>query len=374
MKAVQDRIGGGPAICVPLKADAYGHGALRIARAALDAGARYLAVARVQEGAELREGGIVAPILLLSLPLPEELPQVIFHRLIPLIPDKEFADEAAAAAERAGKKLPVHLKIDSGMGRIGCRPDDAADLALYIRRRKSLEYEGTATHLAAADSAAGDDIRYTKLQLARFREALASITAAGVDPGIVHAANSGAVVFHGDACFDMVRPGIALYGYSPGEKTGQALPVTPVMEVLTHISSIKEVKKGEPVSYGRTWTAPRDTLIAVIPIGYGDGLPRALSGRYSVGIRNAAYPLVGRICMDQSMVDLGPEGGIERWEEVRVFGGASYSGDMPEGSVDSGAAGAVTGSAADIASILGTIPYEITGNINKRVERVYVGP
>jgi alanine racemase len=333
IKAVQDRIGGGPAICVPLKADAYGHGALRIAKAALDAGARYLAVARVREGAELREGGIEAPILLLSLPLPEELPEAIFHRLIPLIPDREFADEAAAAAERAGKKLPVHLKIDSGMGRVGCRPDEAAELARYIQRRKSLEYEGTATHLAAADSDAGEDIRYTKLQLARFREALAAITAAGVDPGIVHAANSGAVVFHGDACFDMVRPGIALYGYSPGEKTGLALPVTPVMEVCTHISFIKEVKKGEPVSYGRTWTAPRDTIIATIPIGYGDGLPRALSGRYSVLIKNAAYPLVGRICMDQSMVDLGPAGEIKRWEEVTVFGGASYGGDMPGGSV-----------------------------------------
>jgi alanine racemase len=352
-------------ICVPVKADAYGHGALRIARAALEAGAEYLAVARVREGAELREGGIGAPVLLLSLPLPEELPAVIFHRLIPLIPDKEFADQAAEAAERAGKKLAVHIKIDSGMGRMGCRPGDAADLAAHILSRKSLEYGGTATHLAAADSAAGDDIRYTRAQLARFREAVAAIKKAGLDPGIVHAANSGAVVFHQDACFDMVRPGIVLYGYSPGEQTGLALPVSPVMEVFTRIAFIREIKKGESVSYGRTWTAPRDTVIAAIPIGYGDGLPRGLSGRYSVLIRNTPYPLVGRICMDQCMVDLGPDSEIKRWEEVGVFGGADYSGGTPHK--------AAVYSAADIASLLGTIPYEITCNINKRVERVYLG-
>ncbi|MDR2029725.1 MAG: alanine racemase [Treponema sp.] len=358
LRAVRDRIGPGPLICVALKADAYGHGALRIARAALDSGAEYLAVARVREGAELREGGIGAPILLLSLPLPEELPEVIFHRLIPLIPDKEFAGQAAEAAERAGKKLRVHLKIDSGMGRMGCRPGEAAELAAHIAGRKSLEYGGTATHLAAADSAAEDDIRYTRDQLARFREAVAAIKKAGFDPGIVHAANSGAVVFHQDACFDMVRPGIVLYGYSPGEKTGLALPVSPVMEVLTHIAFIKKVKKGEPLSYGRTWTAPRDTVVATIPIGYGDGLPRGLSGRYSVLIGNRPYPLVGRICMDQCMVDLGPDSRLKRWEEVKVFGG-------PDG---------VPHSAADIAALLGTIPYEITCNINKRVERVYLGP
>jgi alanine racemase len=364
MKAVRERIGPGPAICVPLKADAYGHGALRIAGAALESGAECLAVAQVREGAELREGGIGAPILLLSLPAPEELPELIFHRLIPLIPDREFAGEAAAAAERAGKKLLVHLKIDSGMGRLGCPPEEAAALAAHIRSLKSLEYGGTATHLAAADSAEDEDIRYTRVQLARFREAVAAIKKAGIDPGIVHAANSGAVVFHSDACFDMVRPGIALYGYSPGEKSGLALPVSPVMELRTRISFIKELKKGASVSYGRTWTAPRDTVIATIPLGYGDGLPRRLSGRLSVLIRNSLYPLVGRICMDQSMVDLGPDSGVLRWDEVSVFGGAACSGDMQKGAVYS---------AADLASLLDTIPYEITCNINKRVERVYEG-
>jgi alanine racemase len=293
--------------------------------------------------------------LLLSQPLPEELPGILAGELCPLISDREFAEAAGQAAAAAGKILPVHLKIDTGMGRVGCRPGEAAELARYICALKGLRLAGTATHLAVADSSREEDIRYTQKQLGAFREAVADIRAAGIDPGIVHAANSGAVVFHPDAWFDMVRPGIVLYGYSPGKDSPQALPVEPVMELRTRIVFIKEVKKGESLSYGRTWTAPRDTCIATLPVGYADGLPRALSGNHSVRIRGVPYPLVGRICMDQCMVDLGSGADIRRWEDVTVFGGSGPS-------------------AADIASKLGTIPYEITCHINKRVPRVYTGP
>jgi alanine racemase len=178
------------------------------------------------------------------------------------------------------------------------------------------------------------------------------IRKAGIDPGIVHAANTGAVAFHEDAFLDMVRPGILLYGYAPdGAET--VLPVKPVMELVSRIVFIKQVKKGETVSYGRTWTADRDTTIATIPVGYGDGLPRRLSGDVAVRINGAMYPLAGRICMDQCMVDLGPDTAIRRWDKVTIFGG-----DAP--------------SAADIAAKLGTISYEITCGINKRVPRVYI--
>jgi alanine racemase len=347
--AVRERIGPGPLICMPVKADAYGHGAARIAGAALEAGVRYLAVATVREGAELREAGIAAPILLLSVPLPEELPEMVSLGLIPLAGDKEFAAGAARAAERAGKRLPVHLKIDTGMGRIGCRPEEAPDLAGYIAGLKGLEYAGTATHLAAADSAEAEDVRYTKIQLERFARAVADLKKAGLDPGIVHAANTGAVAFHRDAWFDMVRPGILLYGYPPG---ASRIPAEPVMELVTRIVFIKKVKKGEPISYGRTWTSPGDTVIATIPVGYADGLPRGLSGNHTVSIRGKPYPLVGRICMDQCMADLGPEPDIGRWEEVTVFGGEAPS-------------------AAEIAGKLGAIPYEITCGIAGRVPRVY---
>jgi alanine racemase len=350
IQGVREKIGPGPRICVPVKADAYGHGAERIAAAALDAGAAFLAVATVSEGAELRNRGIGAPILLFSLPLPEELPQAVSLDLIPLVSDRDFIREAGRAAKNAGKPLEVHLKIDTGMGRLGCSPGEAVDLARGILGEKYLRLGGTATHLAAADSSAPEDTAYTKEQLARFREGVEGIRRAGIDPGIVHGANSGGVVFHEDSWFDMVRPGILLYGYSPGPGSPE---VTPVMELRTRVSCIKPVKQGETVSYGRTWTAPRDTMIAVLPIGYADGLSRGLSGNFPVTIRGARYPLVGRICMDQCMADLGPEPELRRWEEVTVFGPGTLT-------------------AADMAAVLGTIPYEITCNINKRVPRLYL--
>jgi alanine racemase len=347
--AVRAKVGPKPLICMPVKAGAYGHGAVPVARAALEAGVQYLAVAAVDEGIELREAGIEAPVLLLSIPLPEELPAAAAHDLSPFIGDREFAEAAALAARQAGKRLPVHLKVDTGMGRVGCAPEDAAELALRIAASPSLALAGTATHLAVADSPARADMDYTRGQLDRFRAAACGIRRAGIDPGILHAANSGAVVFHEDAWFDMIRPGIILYGYGAPGGTPE---VEPVMELVTRITFIKRVKAGETISYGRTWTASRDTVIATIPIGYGDGLPRRLGGNFSVRIRNAMYPLAGRICMDQCMVDLGPDADIRRWEPVTVFGGAAPS-------------------AADLASRLGTISYEITCGINKRVPREY---
>ena len=342
---VRTKIGPNRLICMPVKADAYGHGAVPAARTALEAGVRYLAVATVEEGIELREAGIDAPVLLLSIALPEELPAVAVWDLSPLIGDREYAEAAAHAAEQAGRRLSVHLKIDTGMGRLGCPPEAAAELAACIAARPSLALAGTATHLAVADSPAKADVAYTREQLARFRTAAGEIRRAGIEPGLLHAANSGAVMFHEDAWFDMVRPGILLYGYGAPE-------VEPVMELVTRIAFIKRVTTGESISYGRTWTAPRDTLIATLPAGYGDGLPRGLSGNWRVRIRDALYPLAGRICMDQCMVDLGPDADIRRWEPVTVFGGAAPS-------------------AADMAARLGTISYEITCGVNKRVPRVY---
>jgi alanine racemase len=334
---------------MPVKADAYGHGAVPVATAALKAGVQYLAVATVDEGIELREAGITVPVLLLSIPLPDELPAVAAHNLSPLIGDREFAEAAALAARQAGKRLSVHLKVDTGMGRVGCSPEEAAELAACVAASPFLALEGTATHLAVADSPAEADRAYTQEQLARFRTAAEGIRRAGFDPGLLHAANSRAVIFHEDSWFDMVRPGIILYGYGAPGRTPE---VEPVMELVTRIVFLKRVKAGETVSYGRTWTAPGDTVIATLPVGYGDGLPRRLSGNLSVRIRDAMYPLAGRICMDQCMVDLGPDTDIRRWEPVTIFGG-----DAP--------------SAADLAARLGTIPYEITCDINKRVPREY---
>jgi alanine racemase len=354
IRAARKRVGEGPKLCVPVKADAYGHGALPVARTALEAGAEYLAAAYVQEGAELRAAGIEAPILLFFQPLEEEIPELIALDLIPLVSDPDFIDSLARIAGAAGKKLAVHLKVDSGMGRAGCRPAEAAGLAARIVSTGILRLEGVATHLAVSDSPEPEDLAYTRMQLARFREAVDSVKAAGFDPGIVHAANSGALVFHEDSWFDMVRPGILLYGYSPAGPDGP-VPVKPVMELRSAVTLVKKLLRGESVSYGRAWTAPEDTLIGTIPLGYADGLRRGLSGKWRVNIGGKSCPLVGRICMDQCMVNLGPGGGrIRSGDEVTVFGGT------------------VGGGAAQMADTLGTIPYEITCGIGKRVPRVYV--
>ena len=349
-RAIRERIGPHRHICVSIKADAYGHGAAAIARASLAAGAFCFAVARVQEGEALREGGIDAPILLFSQPLPEEIPEIIKNRLIPQVSDGEFAAMLDREAAAAGVRLPVHLKIDTGMGRMGCPPPQAPAIAGRIAACSALEYAGTATHLAVAESAAPDDRAYTERQIACFNDALDSIRAAGLNPGIVHAANSGAIILHPEAWFDMVRPGILLYGYN----STPPLSVEPVMELRTNVVLIKQVKKGETISYGRTWAAPRDTAVAVLPVGYGDGLPRLAGNRWQAVIGGKTYPLVGRICMDQCMADLGPAPEVRRWDEAVIFGGPAPS-------------------AAVLAERTGTIPYEITCNINKRVPRVYEG-
>jgi alanine racemase len=337
---------------VPVKADGYGHGAVPLAKLSLEEGAEFLAVATAAEGVLLREAGITAPILLLSIPLPEEIPEIIRDSLIPLVGDRDCILEFAVAAERGKEPLRVHLKVDTGMGRVGCPPESAPELAALIARSRSLKLGGTATHLAVSDSSDRGSIDYTKKQLERFSRAVEGIRKSGIDPGIVHAANTGALAFHEDAWFDMVRPGILLYGYAPlGAEA--VLPVKPVMELVSQIVFIKQLKKGESVSYGRTWIADRDTVIATIPVGYGDGLPRRLSGDFSVRINGAWYPLAGRICMDQCMIDLGPNTAVRRWDTASLFGGDAFS-------------------AADVAAKLGTISYEITCGINKRVPRIYV--
>jgi alanine racemase len=352
--AVREWIGRRRRICVPVKADAYGHGALPLARAALDVGADCLAVAFVGEGEELRQGGIVdAPILLLSQPLPDELGDLVRHNLSPFVSDIPFIDAlAAAAAKAAAANLTVHLKVDTGMCRAGCRPEEAAALALRIVSHRSLRLGGIATHLAVSDSALPGDRAFTNEQLERFRTAVDAIRNAGIDPGIVHAANTGGVLYHPDSWFDMVRPGILLYGYPPSRG---AAPVRPVMELHSNVTAIKNMRKGESVSYGRTWIAPEDTVIAIIPVGYGDGLRRGLSNNWGMIIRGKPYPIVGRICMDQCMVNLGkdtPGKEISAGDEAIIFG--------------------ETSTAADMAEKLGTIPYEITCSISKRVPRVYV--
>ncbi|MCL2764824.1 MAG: alanine racemase [Treponema sp.] len=373
INAVKARIGKERRICVPVKANGYGHGALKIAKKSLEYGAYCLGVATVKEGIELRKGGIKAPVLLFSQPHPDEIPEILEARLSPFLSDIEFTSILNSLAGKKKIKLPVHLKIDTGMGRIGCPVNEAASLAKHIKKCAALELTGTATHLAVSDSADSNDINYTAMQLKLFKKAIAAIKNAGVNPGIVHAANSGAVILHPEAWFDMVRPGILLYGYKAADEYElplaslkkmskfKALQIEPVMELKSTVTLIKKIKKGETVSYGRTWTVAQDTFIAIIPTGYGDGFPRLASGRWQVEIGGELYPVAGRICMDQCCIDIGPKPGVQRWDEVIIFGSRQQTADEI----------IIRQSAADLAKAVRTIPYEITCNINRRVPRVY---
>jgi len=389
IKAVKDRIGKDRLICVPVKANAYGHGALQIAEESIKAGVNCLGAATVSEGIELRKGGIKAPILIFSQPHPDEIPEIIRENLTPFISDIDFAsavDEQVTAANKRfaevlgnaaqNVKLSVHLKIDTGMKRVGCDADDSLALARHIASCQGLKLTGTATHLAVSDSTEERDISYTKTQLEIFKKAVDAIRESGIDPGIIHAANSGALILHPDSWLDMVRPGILLYGYKTAQENKSPsdhytylekynpISVKPLMELKCIITLIKKVKKGESVSYGRTWTAEKDTFIAVLSAGYADGLPRLASNKWQVLINSKTFPLVGRITMDQCCVNLCTNDmktlpDINRWDEAVLFGGYA---ENTTGRYD----------AAALAEIAGTIPYEITCNVSKRAVREYV--
>lgn len=380
VKAIKKFVKPGVKICCSVKADAYGHGAVPCAKAAVKCGADFLAVATVGEGIELREAKIKAPILLLSYCSPSEMVDLVKYKITPFVGDEEYIGLLEAAVKKAfkaknarnakltknaaAKKFAVHLAVDSGMGRVGCLPSDAAALAKRIASSKHLCLGGMCTHFASADGTSARDRSYAKKQRDAFAAAVESVKAAGIKPGIVHASASAALMDKPEWQFDMVRPGIILYGYYPDKITEKylrakktPLVVKPVMALVTGISALRPFKKGMSVSYGSTWTAAKDTTIGVLPIGYADGLLRRQAGSLKVSVGGKLYPVRGRICMDQCMVDLGSAKGIKRFDRAVVFG-PKESGSLL--------------TADDLANAAGTISYEILTCVGKRVERVLV--
>lgn len=355
-------------LCVCIKADAYGHGAIECAKAAIMAGASYLAVARVAEGRVLRQAGIEVPILVLSLCSPEEMPLLVQLNLTPLVFDEDYIKLLDDVAVRQGKKedtpLDVHLAVDTGMGRIGCVPSKAARVAYLIRDTRALHLSGVCTHFACSDSLKQEDIAYTKEQYNRFCHAISHIQDAGLSCGIRHCCNSAAIFNNSEYHMDMVRLGIAAYGYYPGDITweylaehGKICKLKPCMALCTRVSSIRPFTKGMSVSYCHEWTATKDTQIAVLPIGYADGLLRRYASVLKVGIEGRAYSICGRICMDQCMIDIG-QSNIDRFQEAILFGPKEYGAIMD---------------AQDIADATDTIPYEVTCAVaHSRVPRIFV--
>jgi alanine racemase len=352
IRTLRGRLNPAIKICMAVKADAYGHGAVRVSQTALTAGVELLGVATMEEGLELRAAGIKAPLLLWGLFFPEEADAIAVHGITPFITDAGGLDCLAKAAERVGKRLPVHLKVDTGMGRIGCRPDEALGLAKMIQDSRTLYLEGLATHFPVSDTA---EAAYTDDQTRLLETLRAEIAKLGIDITYTHAANSGAIIDKPQSHFNLVRPGIMLYGYYPSTEQKRALLLKPVMEFKTRISFIKKVPAGAGISYGHIFKTPQDTHIATLPVGYGDGYSRLLSNRGEVFIQGRRYPVAGRVCMDQTMVDLGPRTDLKVGDEVLLFGSAPGAPDAEE-----------------IARLMGTIPYEVTCLITKRVPRVYV--
>ncbi len=349
----------------PVKANAYGHGTVECARAALEAGADYLSVATTEEGILLRENGIKAPVLLFSLCSIDEVEDCVRYRITPFAFDEEYIMMFEDACARAHvKNFPIHLAIDTGMGRIGCYPEEAGELAKVISSSKHLFLEGICTHLAVSDSAEPENIKYTQEQKNRFLQAVENVRKAGINPKICHIANSAATLALPDFHFDMIRPGIIIYGYYADqinkeylEKKGIKIDLKPVMTLETEICSIRHFKKGMSVGYGRSWTCDQDTDIAVLPIGYGDGfLRRNSKAGIQVAINGKNYPVRGRICMDQCMVDIGLNSGIKRWDRAVIFG------TKEDGALQD---------ANDVANMTDTISYEVTTSVSERVPRIY---
>jgi len=342
------------ALLAVVKADGYGHGAVPVARAALEAGAAALGVALVEEGIELRDAGIDAPVLVLSEPVPEAAESVVSHRLTPVVYTLAGIDALAKAVADRGvrERLGVHLKVDTGMHRVGCAAEDAVGLAAQVVDRPELELAGVCTHLAVADE---PENPYTREQLARFEAVLAGLRARHIPTGTVHAANTAGAIAWPDARYDLVRVGIGCYGIAPADALDGCVELRPAMSVTARVSHVKSVPAGERISYGLRYATAREARIATVPIGYADGVPRELAAHGGTAlVRGRRCAIAGTVTMDQLMLDVG-DLPVDVGDEVVLIG---RQGDEE-----------IT--AADWAHALGTIPYTIVCGIGPRVPRVY---
>ena len=336
-------------LCAVVKANAYGHGAVPAARIAVEEGAEYLAVATLSEGIELRQAGFTTPILVLGLVMPEDAKDVVDYDLTQVVCEWALAEALSHEAQRQQKEARIHLKVDTGMGRIGVRPEEIGELAAKIAKLPGLVIEGMFSHFATADS---KDKTYTKAQLAAFKEAVAAVEGHGIKLSIKHIAESAAILEIPEAHFDMVRAGVIQYGLWPSAEVTHPLDLQPVMSLKARVTWVKDLHPGESVGYGRTFIADKECRIATLPLGYADGYIRAYGKEGFVEIHGKKAPVAGRVCMDQVMVDVTDIPDVQIGDEVTLFGSDSLTID-------------------EMARWGNTINYEVPCLLGARLPRVY---
>lgn len=337
-----------------VKADAYGHGAVLVSKRLEELGTDFLGVATVKEGAELREGGVHKPILVLSGVYQEEVEAVLAYHLIPMLYRLEIAEALSAAAGKQGTKVPVHIKVDTGMGRIGVLAEEAVAFMNRVRKLENLEIEGIASHFSTADEG---NSSFAAEQLERFSRTIEEMKRLNINPPFCHIANSAGLVNLPSAHFTVVRPGIMLYGSYPSPSLKANISLRQVMSWKSRIADLKKVPEGYPISYGRTFVTQRPSIIAAIPVGYADGYHRLFSNRGEVLIKGKRAPVVGRVCMDWTMMDVTDIPGVAVGEEVVLMGSQLGQEITPE----------------EMGEWMGTISYEILCAVGKRVRRIYKG-
>jgi alanine racemase len=352
-RQVRELVGPGVAVMAVVKADAYGHGAARAALAFLEAGAKSLGVSTVEEGTELRRAGLAAPIVVLGGVFPGEEAALVKHDLATAVWTLERARSIGAAAQAAGQVAAVHVKVDTGMTRLGLDLADVHAFGEAIRGVAGVCVAGVFSHMASADAV---DTATARAQIERFGSAVEALAATGIRPELVHLANSAAVLAAPGAHFTMVRPGIMLYGYAPAPHLAARAALRPALRLRTALAQVRAVPAGTAVGYAGTFVATRPSRIGVLPVGYADGYHRLASNRASVLVRGQRAPVAGRVCMDHTMVDVTDVGDVAPTEPVVLMGGQ----------------GAGMIGADEVAEWCETISYEVLTSVGRRVPRVYV--
>ena len=354
-RTIKEHIPAGTRFLGVMKADAYGHGAVPISHALVELGADYLAVSNLEEAVQLRRGGIRAPILILGYTPPTYAENMIYLDMTQEIHSLEYAQQLNDALNGTNFILNVHLKLDTGMTRIGFTAygnEQALEEMVQAAHLPHLQIEGAFMHFCVSDSLDPEDRAFTRMQYERFIRALDYLEAHGIRPEICHCCNSGGTMLYPEYAMDMVRPGILTYGVLPAPELTGVLDLKPLLSLRTTVSQIRQFPANTDVSYGRTYTTPTDSRLAVLSMGYADGLTRSLSGRVSFLLRGKLVPVVGRIWMDMCMVDVTEVPDVQVGDEVTIIG--------PERPCDL------------LADQLGTISYEVLCGINKRIPRIYL--